>query len=100
MDFVVPEDHRMKIKESEKIDKDLDLARGQKTMEHESDGDNNYGCALVTIPKGLVYGREDLEIIRQVETIQITALRSRIPRRVLETSGDLLSHKPQWETIS
>ena len=42
MDFAVPVDHRVKLKESEKRDKFLDLARGlKKTMEHESDSDTN-----------------------------------------------------------
>ena len=42
---------------------------------------------LGTIPEGLVKGLEDLEIGRQVETIQITALLrlARILTRVLET---------------
>ena len=35
MDFVVPTDLRVKIKESEKRDKYLDLASELKTMEHE-----------------------------------------------------------------
>ena len=39
--FTVPAGHKVKIKESEKRDKYLDLAREQKTMEHESDGDTN-----------------------------------------------------------
>ena len=39
MDFAVPGDDRAKIKESEKINKYLDLAREQKTtVEHEIDG--------------------------------------------------------------
>ena len=42
VDFAVPADHRVKLKESEKKDKHLDLAGEQKkTMEHESDGDTN-----------------------------------------------------------
>ena len=42
MDFVVPADYRVKLKESEKKDKYLHLARElKKTMEHEGDGDNN-----------------------------------------------------------
>ena len=42
MDFTVPVDHRMKIKENEKRDKDLDLARElKKAMEHEGHGDAN-----------------------------------------------------------
>ena len=43
VDFVVPADHRVKLKENEKIDKYLDLAREfEKNMENESDGDTNY----------------------------------------------------------
>ena len=39
MDFAIPADHRVKLKESEKY---LDLAREiKKTMEHESDSDTN-----------------------------------------------------------
>ena len=39
----VPADHRIKLKESEKRDLYLDLAREllKKTMEHTSDGDSN-----------------------------------------------------------
>ena len=38
MDFAVPADHRVKLKESEKKDKYLDLARDlKKTVEHERD---------------------------------------------------------------
>ena len=57
---------------------------------------------LGTITKGLLKGLEDIEVGRQVETIQTTALlrTARILRRVLETRGDLLSLKPQWKTIS
>ena len=40
MDFAVPADHKMKLKESEKRDKYLDLVRQLKeTTEHESDRD-------------------------------------------------------------
>ena len=57
---------------------------------------------LGTINKGLLKGMEDLEVNRQVETIQTTALlrTARILRRVLETWGDLLSLRLQWKTIS
>ena len=42
LDLVVSADHWVKLKESEKKDKYLDLARElEKTMEHESDGDTN-----------------------------------------------------------
>ena len=41
MDFAVPVDHTVKLKENGKRDKYLDLARELKTMDHESDGDTN-----------------------------------------------------------
>ena len=42
VEFAVPEDHRGKLKEIEKINKYLDLARELKTsMEHEDDNDAN-----------------------------------------------------------
>ena len=58
--------------------------------------------AFGTITKGLLKVLEDLEVGGRIETIQTTALlwTARILRRVLETWGDLLSLKLQWETIS
>ena len=43
MDFAVPVDHRIKIKESEKMNKYLDLVREliKKNVEHEGDSDTN-----------------------------------------------------------
>ena len=42
VDFAVPADHRINLKESEKKDKYLDLARElKKTVEHESDDCTN-----------------------------------------------------------
>ena len=41
MDFVVPADDKVNLKEINKRDKYLDLARGLKKLEHESDGDTN-----------------------------------------------------------
>ena len=57
--------------------------------------------AFGTITKGLLKGLEDLEVGGRLETIQMTALlkTDRIVRRVLETKGDLLSHKLQRKTI-
>ena len=91
MDFAVPVDHRVKLKENEKKDKYLDLAREFKklwnmkvTMIRIVIG------ALGTINKGVMQGLNDLEIRWRVETIQTTTLlRSvRILRRVQETWGD------------
>ena len=52
------------------------------------------------VTKELLKGLEDLEVGRWVETIQITPLLRtvRILRRVLDTSGDLLSLKLQRKT--
>ena len=103
VDFAVPADIRIKLKECEKKDKYLDLARELKKLW-------NMKVTIVpimigafgTITKGLLKGLEDLEVGGRVETIQLTALlrTARIRRRVLETWGDLLSLKLQWKTIS
>ena len=49
VDFVVPTDYRVKLKESEKGNENLDLARElKKTMDHGDDGDINCNwCARV-----------------------------------------------------
>ena len=92
-----------KIKQREKRYRKLDFARELKmlwsikvTMISIVIG------TLETIPKSLVKGLEDLEIRGKEETIETTVLlrSARIPWRVLETWGDLLSHKLLWKTIS
>ena len=93
MNFVVPVDHRAKLRKAEKKKKKDNTLRQrtEKTMEHENDSNTNYNwCALDVVSKGLVQGLKDLEIRGQVETIQTTAsLRSaRKLRRVLETRED------------
>ena len=95
-------DHRINLKESEKKDKYLELARELKKLW-------NMKVTIVpivigtlgTITNGLLKDLEDLEIGGRVQTIQTTAsLRTaRILRRVLETWGDLLSLKLQDKTI-
>ena len=102
VDFAVPDDHRIKLKECEKKDKFLDIARELKKL---------WNMQVTIIPivigafgivtKGLQMGLEDLEVGGPVETIQMTALlrTARILRRVLETWGDLLSLSLQWKTI-
>ena len=103
VDFAVPANHRIKLKECEKKDKYLDLARELKKLW-------NMQVTIMpivigtfgTVDKRLLKGLEDLEVGRRVETIQSTALlrTARILRRVLKTWGDLLSLKLQWKTIS
>ncbi len=87
MDFAVLAGHWVKLKESEKRDKYLDIARELK---------KRWNTKVVLIPivivvlstvtKGLVQGLEDLEIRGRMETIQTTALSRlvRILRRVPE----------------
>ena len=95
VDFAVPADHRIKLKECEKKEKYLDLARELKKK--------LWNMKVTIIPivigafgtKGLLKGLMDLEVDGRVETIQTTALlrTARILRRVLGTCGDLLSFK-------
>ena len=103
VDFAVPADHRIKLKECEKRDKYLDFARELKKLW-------NMKVTIIqivigafgTVTKGLLKGLEDLEVGDRVETIQTAALlkAARILRRVLETWGDLLSLNLQWNTTS
>ena len=103
VDFAVPADHRIKLKECEKRDKYLDLARELKKL-----GNMKVTIILTvigafgTVTKGLLKGLEDLEVGGREETIQTTALlkMDRILRRVLEIWGDVLSFNFQWKIIS
>ena len=77
MDFAIPADHRLKIKESEKRDKYLDFARELKKL-----WNMNVTVILIVIgtlgmiSKGLISALEELEIRGGIETIQTTVLRS------------------------
>ena len=85
--MIILVDHRVKLKESEKKDKYLDLARELKKI---------WNMKVMVIPivisalgtntNGLIKGLEELELRGQVETIQMTVLlrSTRILRRVLE----------------
>ena len=98
VDFAVSADHRINLKESEKRDMFLDLAREIKKLWNMKVTIVPIVIgALGTVTKGLLKGLEDLEIGGRVETIQTTALlrTGRILKRVLETRGDLLSLKLQ-----
>ena len=93
-DFAVPADHRVKMKEREKIDKYLYLARELwKLWNMKGKVVPIVIGALGTVPKALGKNLGELDIRGRIETIQTTALlgSARIPRRVLETRGDLLS---------
>ena len=102
MDLAVPDDHRMKLKESEKKNKYIDLARELKKLWNMKVTIIPIVIgALGTVTKGLIKGLEDLKTRGRVETIQTTALlrSARILRKVLETWGDLLSLKLRWKSI-
>ena len=88
VDFAVLADHIINLKESEKKDKYLDLARELKKLWNTKVTIVPILIgALDTITKGLLKGLADLEVGGRVETIQTTALlrTARILRRVLET---------------
>ena len=88
VDFTIPVDLRVKMKESKKKDKYLDIARELKKLWNVKVTMIPIVIdALGTVTKELVKGLEDLEIRRRVETIQTTALlRS---ARILKYSEDL-----------
>ena len=89
VDFAVPADHRVKIKEREKKDKYPNLARKQKTKlwSMKVTVIPIVVGALVSIHKGSVKRQEDMEIRGKVETTQTTKLLSstKIMRSVLMT---------------
>ena len=96
-------DHRINLKECEKKNKYLDLAREFKKLWNRKVTIVPIVIgAFCTVTKGLLKGLEDLRVGERVETFQTTALlrAARILRRVLETWEVLLSLQIQWKTIS
>ena len=100
VDFAVPVDHRVKIKESKK-------GTNTKTLPENWESCWTWGwrwyqlrLALLEWSQSLEKGLEELEIRVWIETIQTTALLrlAIILRRVLETWGDFLSLRLQWNT--
>ena len=107
VDFAVLADHRIKLKESEKSDKYLDLARELKKL---------WNMKVIIIPivigafgtvtKELLKGQGDLDVGGRVETIQTTVLlkTARILRRVEETCCHSISSENHqltlmWKTL-
>ena len=75
VDFAVPTDHKVKLKESEKTDNYKDLARELKNLWNLKVTIIPVIIgALVTVTKRLVHGLKDLKIGVRVESIQTTAL--------------------------
>ena len=88
MNFGIPADHRIILKEGEKRNKYLDLTKELKKLWNLTVTVIPIVIgALGTVIKGLVQGLEDLEIRGPVETILTTALLGSVRtwRRVLET---------------
>ena len=96
VDIAVPAGHRVKLKESEKKDKYLDLTWKLKRLWNMKVTVIPIVVgALGTITECFVKVLENIEIRGWMETIQTTALlrSAKILRKVLETWGDLLSLK-------
>ena len=103
VELAAPANNRLKLKECEKRDKYLDLARELKKLW-------NMKVTIIlivigtfgTATKRLLKGLEDLQVGGRMETIQTTASlkTARILRRLLETWRDLLSLNLQWKIIS
>ena len=88
VNFAVPAAHRIKLKECEKKDKYLDLARELKELWNMKVTITPIVTgAFGMVTKGLFKGLEDFAVGGRVETIQKTALlkTARILRRVLKT---------------
>ena len=88
VDFAVPTNYRVKLNESEKMDKYVDLASELKQLLNMKMPVRRIVLrAFGRVTKSLVLGLEDLEIRGPVEIIQTTALLwlARILRGVLET---------------
>ena len=94
VDFTVPEDHRVKIKENEKRGKYLDLTRELRKLRNMKATEIPIVIGtLETVPEGFEGGLKESENRKPIETIQMTALlgSARIFSRVLVTRRDLLS---------
>ena len=87
VNFAVPADHRIKLKEREKKNKYLNFGNRKKLSNMKVTFMPFVIVAFGTVTKGLLKGLEDLVITGREETIQTTILltMARILRRVLET---------------
>ena len=98
VDFAVPADYRVKVKDSENRDKYINLAKELKKLWYKNIVVIPIVIgALGTAPKGLERGLQELKIRGRIKTIQTTTLlRSAWILRVREIWWDLLSLKLQW----
>ena len=111
VDFAVPADHRVKLKESEKRDKYQDLSRELKKLRNMKVTMISVVIGVLhTVTKVLILGLEHLEIRGRVKTIQTTPLLrsariSRSPKdliRLVVTQTPVKNHqlKLVWKTLN
>ena len=103
MDFALLGDHWVKLKESEKKRKYIDLTRELKKLwKMKVTFIAIIIGAMDTVTQKLIKGQEDREIKGCVDSIQTTILlrSARILKSVPKTWGDLLSLRLQWKTTS
>ena len=75
VDFAFPANHTVKMKESENIDKCLNLARElERNVGHKEDCDANYWKCARDSPKNLERGPEELQIRGRIESCQTIIL--------------------------
>ena len=100
MDFAILADHRVKIRESEKRDKYLDLAREQKkAAKHEHDDDTDCNWSAQNNPQRL--GKETRRLRNQMMSGDHPDYSIiKIGQNTEKSPGDLLSLRLLWKTIS
>ena len=93
--------HRIQIKESEKLDEYVNLAwELKKVVEHEGNSNNNLLELLEQSPESLEKGVMELDIQEGIETVLTATLQNsfRILKRVLGNWEDW-SLEPQWKLL-
>ena len=98
MDFVILTYHRLKIKESKKRDKYLDLARELKKKTMESDGDTNCNWCTRDNSHRLGKGTGKLRNQRMSGEHPDSSI-IEISQNTDKSPGDLLSPRLQWKII-
>ena len=69
MDFAIPADHKVKMNNSEKVDKYLDFTTAEKVVEHEGDSDTNCSWCTWNSLLRLIKETGELEIRERIKII-------------------------------
>ena len=99
VDISVPEDHsRVKIKESEKRDKYVDLAKEleKKSMEYENDSDTNCKWCAWNGPKSLWKGIEQLKIGGRIKPSRLQYCWDRLEYREESRRSEVTCYQSDW----